>query len=133
MTNPLAHVDIYQAVDSAPTARIIGEIDSSNADSIATQLNQMADAYNTLTVDLTAVTYLDSHAMQILQTLADRHVQGSLQLTLVADMSSIAHRLLDITGINQQVPVRPPSTAHRPTAHDTSASNQNNQHTPPLS
>ena len=109
MTDPLAQVHIVELPDASPVAHIIGEIDTSNADSIATQLTEAADASSTLTIDLTAVTYLDSKGMRILQRLADRHVQGSLHLTIVVEPANIAHTLLAITGIDQTVPVRPPS------------------------
>lgn len=109
MTAPLAQVHIVEQPDASRMARIIGEIDSSNADVIAAQLNEAADASNTLIVDLTAVTYLDSRAMRILQRLADRHVEGSLHLTLVVDPVDIAHALLTITGIDQTIVIRPSS------------------------
>ena len=108
MTAPLAQIHIVELQDSR-LARIIGEIDTSNADSIAAQLTEAANAFGTLTIDLTAVTYLDSQGMRILQKLADRHVQGSLRLTLVVEPANIAHTLLTITGISQTVPIRPPS------------------------
>lgn len=109
MTEPLAQVHIVELPDASRIARIIGEIDTSNADLIAAQLTEAADVSNTLTIDLTAVTYLDSQGMRILQKLADRHVQGSLHLTLIVHPANIAHTLLAITGIAQTVPIRPPS------------------------
>ncbi len=109
MTEPLAQVHIVELPDASRIARIIGEIDTSNAHLIAAQLTEAADASSTLTIDLTAVTYFDSQGMRALQNLADRHVQGSLHLTLVVEPANIAHTLLTITGIAQTVPIRPPS------------------------
>ena len=109
MTEPLAQVHIVELPDGSLLAQIIGEIDTCNAHLIAAQLNEAADASSTLTVDLTAVTYLDSQGMRALQKLADRHVQGSLHLTLVVEPANIAHALLTITGIAQNVPIRPPA------------------------
>ena len=109
MTEPLAQVHIVELPDASRLARIIGEIDTSNAALIAAQLTDAVDASSTLTIDLTAVTYLDSQGMRILQQLADRHVQGSLHLTLVVEPANIAHTLLAITGICQIVPIHPPS------------------------
>ncbi len=109
MSEPLGQIHIVEQPDASRMARIIGEIDTSNADIIAAQLNEAADASNTLIIDLTAVTYLDSRAMRILQRLADRHVEGSLHLTLVVEPANITYTLLTITGISQTVPIRPPS------------------------
>ena len=110
MTEPLAQIHIVELPDASRVARIFGEIDSSNAHWIASQLTEAADTSSTLTIDLTAVTYVDSQGMRALQKLADRHAQGSLHLTLVVEPANIAHTLLTITGIAQTVPIRPPST-----------------------
>lgn len=108
MTKPLAQVEIVELPDASRIARIVGEIDTSNAHAISSQLAEAADFSSTLTIDLTAVTYLDSQGMRILQGLADRHIQGSLKLTLVVEPANIAHKLLAIAGIGQSVPIRPP-------------------------
>lgn len=120
MTKPLAQVHIVELPNASRIARIIGEIDTSNAALIAAQLTDAADASGTLTIDLTAVSYLDSQGMRILQQLADRHVQGSLHLTLVVEPANIAYTLLTTTGIGQIVPLRrpsPPGTAEEHGAH----------------
>lgn len=108
MTEPLAKVHIIELPDASRLARVVGEIDMSNADTIAAQLTEAADAANTLTIDLTAVTYFDSQGLRILQKLADRHVQGALHLTLVVEPANVAHTLLTISGISQIVPIRQP-------------------------
>ena len=111
MTEPLAQVHIVEQPDASRIVRIVGEIDTSNVDLIAAQLAEAANATNTLTIDLTAVTYLDSQAMRMLQQLADRHVEGSLHLTLLVEPADIGYTLLVITGIAQTVPIRPPSSS----------------------
>ena len=130
MTKPLAQVHIVEQPDASRMARIIGEIDTSNADVIAAQLSEAADASNTLIIDLTAVTYLDSRAMRILQRLADRHVEGSLHLTLVVEPANIAYTLLTITGIGQTVPLRPPSTSSTAEEHGVDAARHDHHHLP---
>jgi len=118
MTEPLARVLIVDMPDASPTARIIGEVDASNTGWIAAQLTVAADASGTLTIDLTAITYLDSRGMGVLQALADRHVRGSLHLTFLVDVPSLAHTLLVITGIDQTVPIRSPSGGNIAGEHD---------------
>ena len=121
MTNPLAQVEIVELPDASRIARIIGEIDTSNAHLIASQLAEVADFSSTLTIDLTAVTYVDSQGMRILQGLADRHIQGSLSLTLVVEPANIVNKLLAIAGIGQSVPVRPPASPSVADEHGTGA------------
>ena len=121
MTKPLARVEIVELPDASRIARIIGEIDTSNAHLIASQLAEAADFSSTLTIDLTAVTYVDGQGMRILQGLADRHIQGSLSLTLVVEPANIVNRLLAIAGIGQSVPVRPPASPSVADEHGTGA------------
>jgi len=118
MTEPLAQVLIADLHGAPPTARIIGEIDTTNADWVDAQLTAAADASNTLIVDLTAVEYLDSQGMRVLQALADRHVRGALHLTFLVEVPSIAHTLLAITGIDQTVPIRSPASLNIADQHD---------------
>ena len=118
MTEPLARVLIVDMPGASPTARIIGEVDASNTGWIAAQLTVAADASSTLIIDLTAITYLDSRGMGVLQALADRHVRGSLHLTFLVDVPSLAHTLLVITGIDQTVPIRSPARPNIADEHD---------------
>lgn len=105
MTDSLAQVDTARITERPAVVRIVGEVDMSNADTIAAQLDAAADGVDALTIDLTDVAYLDSHGLHILQSLADRHTVGSLKLTLIADPGGIAHQLLTIAGIANTVPV----------------------------
>ncbi|MCV7101029.1 STAS domain-containing protein [Mycobacterium palustre] len=83
-----------------------GEIDLSNVDAFNTALTtaatEAADADNTVTVDLSAVEYLDSAAVNALFARADR-------------ISLIAHPLLmpvlTISGLTELVAVEPASSA----------------------
>jgi anti-anti-sigma factor len=126
MTEALAQVLLVDVPDASPTARIIGEVDASNAGWVAAQLTVAADASSTLNIDLTEVAYLDSQGMRVLQALADRHVRGSLHLTFLVDVPSIAHTLLVITGIDQTVPIRSPDIADE---HDAGLADDRNSRT----
>ena len=111
MTDPLARVIVERSPDgSMSTVSLIGEIDATNTAWISAQLNDVADATNQLTIDLTQLGYIDSHGMRTLQELADRHRRGSLDLSFIADPADIVWQLLIITGLDRIVPI------HRPTA-----------------
>ncbi len=110
MSDPLAEIHTTCETPGAFTVRIVGEIDLSNFDLVHGQLNEVADSAQQLILDLCAVTYLDSHGLRILQSLADRHARGEFDLTLVAQPSDIVHRLLAITRLDLNVPIVAPGT-----------------------
>lgn len=112
----LALVEIINCGAGSVTVRIAGEIDASNVDSIATQLDTVADQATFLTVDLTAISYLDSQGLRIIQSLADRHTRHELDLTLVLEPTNIIYRLLTIVGLDRTVPITgtAPGMAARP-------------------
>lgn len=101
----LAQLTIVEAKDRTLTISILGEIDASNAQSVAIQLNDVCTKTTALTIDLTAVTYLDSQGLRIIQALADRHTRGELVLTLRINPTDIISRLLTITGLDQVRPI----------------------------
>lgn len=86
-----------------------GEIDLSNIDAfdqaLATAATEAADNGETLTVDLTAVEYLDSAAINALFTRAD-HIH------LIAH--SVLMPVLTISGLSELVTIEsvPPATEH---------------------
>lgn len=113
MTDPLAQLKILDS-PAGPTVTIVGEIDASNIEPIAARLDDLADNAGELTIDLTAVSYLDSQGVRVLQGLADRHVRNELALTLVVEPTSVIYRLLTITGLNQTVPLARPGDHFAP-------------------
>lgn len=114
MNEPLARLDLIQQPDHHTIATLTGEVDLTNADQIQRQLTDATEHTNTLTVDLTAVEYLDSQGVRILQHLTDRHRNGNLRLTIITAPASIAHDILTITHIPHtfvtDLQVDPPST-----------------------
>jgi len=86
---------------------VSGEVDLSNAGHVETQVAKAIAGAVAVALDLNGVTYLDSRGLQLLLRLAERHVHHSLDLVIVAAPRSIAHELLQVTGIVEVVPVVP--------------------------
>ena len=71
-----------------PVARVVGEIDTSNASDFATQLKEVVpNSAMGLVLDLSETTYLDSSGVHLIFDLADalRRRQQILQLVVPAD------------------------------------------------
>jgi anti-anti-sigma factor len=91
----LAEVKIRRTGTTA-FVEIIGEIDRSNAGAIEKGIHEGTGEVNRVVIDLSAVGYLDSAALSMLQTSALR----ISAMDLIAPTGSRARRLLDIAGID---------------------------------
>ena len=76
-----------------------GEVDQSNAESIERHLQSTADG-KLLVIDLRPTTYFDSAGVAILHSLRQR-----AQLALLVEPDSIVRRVLEITALDQLVPM----------------------------
>jgi anti-anti-sigma factor len=81
-----------------PVAVIAGEIDASNAATVASELS--ARESPKMVIDLGDVRYLDSAGIAMLDEL-----RRSCQLFLVVPEQSMIHRTMKIVGFDQLVPV----------------------------
>jgi anti-anti-sigma factor len=97
VTEPTYQLSVHEQGRLA-VARIGGEIDQSNVAQISEALRQ-AGSKGPLIVDLTAVQYLDSAGVAMLDD-----VRKQTDLTLVAPIRSIPRRVLEITALDQIVP-----------------------------
>jgi anti-anti-sigma factor len=79
--------------------RITGEIDISNAETLRADIEAaIADVGDRL-VDLTGVTYINSHGLRMLQRFAAAASDRGGRLTVVAPPGGAAARLLALTGM----------------------------------
>ncbi len=90
-------IRVERTVEGA-TVTIAGEIDRAAADRLRTALDSAGADGNPITIDLTAVTYLDSTGVAVLF----EHLDGRAA-RIVADSGCLVRPVLDITGL----PVRP--------------------------
>jgi anti-anti-sigma factor len=86
-------------------ARIEGEVDTSNADVLATRLRGLLTNRSVaLVIDLGPTTYLDSSGIRLLFGLADELRRRQQQLYIVVPETSQLRRVVTITGLDKAVP-----------------------------
>lgn len=93
----LAQVDVRRNGANV-LAAVTGEIDASNADDVRIQLEAAATAPD-LTLDLSALDYLDSAGVRMLFAVADYAEIRHTTFTVVTRGESPVRRVLDITGV----------------------------------
>ena len=87
-------------------ARIAGELDLSNVDETeATIALSVTPDTRGLVIDLTDTTFLDSTGIRMIFELAARLRSRRHQLRLVADTSTLVHRVLVLSQLDATVPV----------------------------
>jgi anti-anti-sigma factor len=106
---------------SRPTAALVGEIDLSNVDALASSLR--ATVPNTaagLVLDLTRVTYLDSTGIRLLFELARELADRQQDVQVVSPHASPLRRVLLLAGVPAAMPVvcEHGLTEHVLTEHD---------------
>ena len=88
-----------------PVARVAGEIDLANATRLRQELLGLADEFDWLIVDLTAVSYADSSGIKVLFDLARDLRRRSQSLAVAVPASSPLRRLLKITNFQEVAPI----------------------------
>jgi len=96
--------------DGICIATLSGEIDLSNRDSVARQLEGAVDDGFHLVVDLEPLRYLDSAGIRMLFELQGRLVERGRTLRLVATPQLVIWRVLTLTGLAATVPSYPSVT-----------------------
>jgi anti-sigma B factor antagonist len=90
--------------DDICVATLSGEIDLSNRDVVAQQLDAAVEDGLELVVDLEPLRYLDSAGIRMLFELQDRLVERGRTLRLVATPDLVVWRVLTLTGLTSIVP-----------------------------
>jgi anti-sigma B factor antagonist len=105
--NSLARV-VEERLEGVVIAAVEGEIDASNVSDIADRVRLMlSNRSETLVVDLTQTTYLDSAGLNMLFRFGTDLQQRQQALLLVVAPSSPIARMLAITGLDAAVPTFP--------------------------
>jgi anti-sigma B factor antagonist len=90
--------------DTVCVATIIGEIDISNVEEVATALEgQLAEDASVQVIDLTGTSYLDSAGLRILYVIADRLRARRRTLHLVVPEQALIMRLLELVDLPRHV------------------------------
>ena len=99
----LADLD-FESHDAAVVARLTGEIDLSNVETIRSALTEaMPNHVHLLVLDLSTVDYLDSAGIQLIYRLREDLGARAQTLRLVIPMSSPANAALRLAGVAQHV------------------------------
>jgi anti-sigma B factor antagonist len=94
-----------EAHGAITVAKLVGEVDMSNAQPLATELRALLDNRSeALIVDLEPTSYLDSSGITLLFGLAEELGQRQQQLHLVVPTGSHLGRVLAIVGLDKTVP-----------------------------
>jgi anti-anti-sigma factor len=89
-------------------ARLVGEIDLSNAKAIGSLVaGAVPNDAAGVVLDLSATTYLDSSGVHLVFQLAERLADRQQKLALAIPEGSRVRRVLDLVNVSAMVPVRP--------------------------
>jgi anti-anti-sigma factor len=95
-------------LNGVPMASVEGEIDIANASELRDELfAALSNQPPGLIVDLSGVTYLDSRGVHVLLELAERMKVRHQQLCLVVPDTGLIKRVLQLTHLDEIVPVHP--------------------------
>ena len=91
--------------DGIPVARLEGEVDMTNAQSLAERLRRLLSNRSVaLIIDLGPTTYLDSSGITLLFGLSDELRLRQQKLHLVVPADSPVARVITITGLDRAAP-----------------------------
>lgn len=82
------------------TFRLIGEMDISNAETLAAVLEGKADGEGDITLDLSELTFIDSSGIRVFLRAMDR-LEGRGKLILLSPTSSVRH-VLSLMGLEDR-------------------------------
>ena len=96
------------AEDGAMHIAVSGEIDLANAAAVEDQIREaISHQPQTVSVDLTDLTYLDSAGIRILFALASRLKPLRIVLELIVPLDSPTRRLIELSGFESLAALRP--------------------------
>jgi anti-anti-sigma factor len=86
--------------EGAPSARVVrvsGEVDLANVDSVHHQLAEQIEAGGQVTIDLSALDYLDSSGVRMLDELVRRAAALRCGLAFELPQNAVCRRVLELT------------------------------------
>ena len=97
-----------ETLQGTPVARVVGEVDASNARELTARLtDSVPNTAMGLVVDLTPTTYLDSSGVQMLFAVADALRRRQQDLRLVASAESFISDVLAAVNLGASVQLDP--------------------------
>ena len=99
-----------RAEDGAMHIAVSGEIDLANAAAVEDQIREaLSHSPETVSVDLTDLTYMDSAGIRILFTLASQLKPLRIMLKLIVPLDSPTRRLIELSGFESLASLQPQS------------------------
>ena len=96
----------FETAGDVELARVAGEVDASNVDSLTTRLlDGISNKARGLILDLTETTYIDSSGISLIFDAAARLRNRRQKLRLVAQPKSFVSEVLAAVAIEESVPV----------------------------
>lgn len=92
-SHPLASVE-FGRNDGVDRARLVGEIDLSNARQLADRIAQGTSEALHVVLDCTEVSFMDSSGLRLIHELAADCLARTVELTIIAPADSVVARLL---------------------------------------
>ncbi len=104
---PIARIEERWEGD-VPVAAVTGEVDASNAADIGDRMRSLLTNHvESMVIDLSATTYLDSAGINLLFALGEQLRGRQQRLAIVVREKSPISRMISITGLGQKTPVMP--------------------------
>jgi stage II sporulation protein AA (anti-sigma F factor antagonist) len=103
-----AHLAVERVREDAVRIVVGGEIDLANASAVERQIvDAISNQLTEVTLDLTALTYIDSAGLRVLFTLGTRLETLQIALELVVPTESPIRKMIELSGVAAAIPVRP--------------------------
>jgi anti-anti-sigma factor len=103
-----AHLAIERVREDAVRIVVGGEIDLANASAVERQIvDAISNQLTEVTLDLTALAYVDSAGLRVLFTLGTRLETLQIALELVVPPESPIRKMIELSGVAAAIPVRP--------------------------
>ena len=106
MSDELATLEREPADDGTVRFRLRGEVDLSNVDQLHDRVVREARDAPRVVVDLSAVDYIDSQGLRLLNRLSRAMTERGGTLEVVAPPGSVARSVLDLTKMSDELAVQ---------------------------
>ncbi len=103
-----AHLAVERVREDAVRIVVGGEIDLANASTVERQIVEaISNQLTEVTLDLTALAYIDSAGLRVLFTLGTRLETLQIALELLVPTESPIRKMIELSGVAAAIPVRP--------------------------
>ena len=92
--------------DGRVVVRLAGEIDLSNVDGLEAQIDSAIAHAQDVVIDLSAIDFIDSRGLRLLNRVASSVGARDGTLVVVAPPNCVARSVLDMTGMSQELAVQ---------------------------